>query len=82
MRLTLVFLIVTIVMCAMFQESEQFWGWGGRRYRGWRGGCRRRTTTSPTTTSSTTTGASSTVQTRRRREIEDTPLVLPSAIEV
>ncbi|GAB1865207.1 hypothetical protein CAJAP_06286 [Camponotus japonicus] len=62
MKLTVVFLIMAILVCAMFQESEQtWWLWGHRRHgrheRRRFGGCRH-TTTAATTASTTTTSAS------------------------
>ncbi|KAM0725024.1 hypothetical protein ACS0PU_009408 [Formica fusca] len=75
MRLTVVFLIVTILVCAMIQESEQtFWFFHGRHR-----GCRRHRTTVRATTASTTTAATTAASTqpagRRKREIIAAPLL-------
>ncbi|XP_011692894.1 PREDICTED: uncharacterized protein LOC105452983 [Wasmannia auropunctata] len=69
MRITVVLLILTILVCAMVQESEQIF-WGGRRYRYGRRyrGCCCRTTPAPTNSTNSTAGNIG----RKRREIIDT----------
>ncbi|XP_029663796.1 uncharacterized protein LOC115235862 [Formica exsecta] len=77
MRLTVVFLIVTILVCAMIQESvsEQTSWFSRRRLHG----CRRHRTTMAATTATTTTTTTSTTSStpagRRKREIIAGPLL-------
>ncbi|XP_018045098.1 PREDICTED: uncharacterized protein LOC108685011 [Atta colombica] len=72
MRLSVVFLVLMIVVCAMFQESEsRYWSpWHGR---GRPSRCHRTSTSTSTstTTTTTTTTPSTTPSSRKRRDIAD-----------